>query len=199
MIKKCSLCLIEKDLTNFYLDRRGKLGRYARCKPCFNLSKKPWLESNKDKIRVKNRNYARRHVKSEEQNQLTMRKASTRNSARRKIDPNYAARRRFTSLIASLMRRTRSSYIEPYLGCSINDFRAYIASKFTVGMNWTNYGRTGWHVDHIIPLSSFDLTDENDIKRALHYTNTQPLWAVENKSKGSRNKPYLRKEISVVT
>lgn len=71
------------------------------------------------------------------------------------------------------------------LGCSISEFKAHLESQFQSGMTWNNYGRDGWHIDHIRPLTSFDLTDSKQIKQACHYTNLQPLWAEENLSKGA--------------
>jgi len=51
-------------------------------------------------------------------------------------------------------------------------------------MSWGNYGE--WHIDHIKPISSFDLTNEYELKKAFHYSNTQPLLAKENLSKGNK-------------
>jgi hypothetical protein len=53
-------------------------------------------------------------------------------------------------------------------------------------MSWENYGRKGWHIDHIRPLSSFDLTDAEQRRIAFHHTNLQPLWASDNWGKGGR-------------
>ncbi len=53
-------------------------------------------------------------------------------------------------------------------------------------MTWDNYGLYGWHIDHIKPLASFDLTDREQFLEACHYTNLQPLWAEENLSKGNK-------------
>lgn len=63
------------------------------------------------------------------------------------------------------------------IGCDIEFVRLYLESKFTSGMTWRNYGIKGWHIDHIIPCSSFNLQDEDERKRCFHYTNLQPLWA----------------------
>lgn len=53
-------------------------------------------------------------------------------------------------------------------------------------MTWENWGRGGWHIDHILPVSSFNLSDPDQFFKAFHFTNLQPLWERENLSKGSR-------------
>lgn len=52
-------------------------------------------------------------------------------------------------------------------------------------MIWSNYG-SYWHVDHIIPCSSFDLTNPEEQKKCFHFTNLQPLTAVDNMRKSSK-------------
>ena len=71
------------------------------------------------------------------------------------------------------------------LGCSYEDFRIYIESKFECWMTWENHGiyngelNYGWDIDHIIPLSSVET--EEDIIRLNHYTNLQPLCSYTNR------------------
>lgn len=72
------------------------------------------------------------------------------------------------------------------LGCSIAEFKEYLESRFEPGMSWDNWSRHGWHIDHTIPLSYFDLTDPVQFAGACHYTNTRPVWAKENLSKGAK-------------
>jgi hypothetical protein len=74
----------------------------------------------------------------------------------------------------------RSQY---YLGCDIDHYKEYIESKFKEGMTWDNYGE--WHIDHIVPIKYENPTLEETTKR-LHWTNTQPLWAIDNMIKGNR-------------
>ena len=71
------------------------------------------------------------------------------------------------------------------IGCSPQELRAHIEAQFREGMTWENQGRGGWELDHIRPLSSFDLTDPDQAKQAFHWSNCQPMWASENYSKGS--------------
>ena len=70
------------------------------------------------------------------------------------------------------------------LGCSVLELKKHLESKFQVGMTWDNYG--DWHVDHILPLSKFDLADLAQFKKAVHFSNLQPLWAADNIKKSNK-------------
>ena len=71
-------------------------------------------------------------------------------------------------------------------GCTLQELITHLENQFEEGMTWDNWKRNGWHVDHIKPLSSFDLTDPEQLKEACHYTNLQPLWGWQNISKGAK-------------
>lgn len=86
-----------------------------------------------------------------------------------------------------MLGETRSVSAIAALGISIEEFRSYIEGKFQPGMSWDNYGK--WHLDHIQPLKLFDLTDEAQAMRACHYTNLQPLWALDNQKKWCKPHP----------
>ncbi len=72
------------------------------------------------------------------------------------------------------------------LGCSMEEFIKHMERGFSEGMNWENHTIRGWHIDHIRPLSSFDLTSKTEIAKACHFTNLQPLWFYENISKKAK-------------
>lgn len=80
----------------------------------------------------------------------------------------------------------RAGHAVTDLGCTIPEFVDYIERRWTAGMDWSNWGVHGWQLDHIRPLASFDLTSADACKRALHYTNYQPLWAADNLRKGAK-------------
>lgn len=77
---------------------------------------------------------------------------------------------------------TKKSRTYEILGCGFEDFKKHIESQFADGMSWEN--RFGWHIDHIIPISSANT--EEDVIRLNHYTNLQPLWAADNIRKGNK-------------
>ncbi len=96
--------------------------------------------------------------------------------------------------------RKRRSSTRDLLGISFDKFQTYIESLWLPGMTWENHGhyvRDGvsqWHIDHIKPCAAFDLTDPEQQKICFHYTNMQPMWALDNFSKNSRwNGSIIRK------
>jgi hypothetical protein len=71
------------------------------------------------------------------------------------------------------------------LGCSCSELKEYLEKQFQEGMTWDNWKFNGWHIDHIKPLSKFDLTNRQQFLEANNYTNLQPLWAEDNFKKGA--------------
>ena len=84
----------------------------------------------------------------------------------------------------ALSNNYRTGFAVDHLGCDINHLRKHLESKFQSGMTWANQGK--WHIDHVIPLSHFDLSQRKELRKACHYTNLQPLWARQNWKKNNR-------------
>jgi hypothetical protein len=100
-------------------------------------------------------------------------------------DQNYKMRcavRQATSRIKHRLPLDWDS--EQILGASIELVCAHIEALFGQGMTWLNHGQ--WHIDHIMPLCKFDLTDPTQAKLAGNYKNLRPMWASVNIKKGGR-------------
>ncbi len=89
-----------------------------------------------------------------------------------------------TRLRIVLKSNKKSKTTEKLIGCSFKFLKYYLQYKFKLGMSWDNYGK--WHIDHIRPCASFDLSKAEEQSKCFNYTNLQPLWAKENLRKGSR-------------
>jgi len=66
------------------------------------------------------------------------------------------------------------------LGCTIQELKIHIEKQFKNGMTWKNHGYKTWHIDHKIPLDSFDLTNREEFLKAVHFSNLQPLNWLDN-------------------
>lgn len=164
-MKNCGKCKQTKNLDEFYRQSKNTDGRRSVCITC-------------EKVR-KTSNYCKEKEVARKRGKATN---------RRKTDLDFKLRQYLRSRLAHALRDNQKtgSAIDD-LGCSIEDLRKHLESQFTGDMSWDNYGRKGWHIDHIEPLAKFDLTDREQFLKANHYTNLQPLWWHENISKGDRD------------
>ncbi len=105
---------------------------------------------------------------------------------RRQVDPQYGLLCSLRSRVYNVMKgNTKSFAILELLGCSLKELKKHIENQFQKGMSWENYGFYGWHIDHIIPCSKFNLIDPEQQKTCFNYSNLQPLWAIDNLRKSN--------------
>jgi hypothetical protein len=90
------------------------------------------------------------------------------------------------NMAAALKKNWKSGHTIDLLGCSIGWLREHLENQFKVGMTWDNHGLHGWHIDHIKPCASFDLSKPEEQKKCFNYKNLQPLWAKDNLRKSSK-------------
>ena len=103
---------------------------------------------------------------------------------KRKTDPLFKLKENLRiRLVKAIDREQKTGSAVADLGCSIQELKDHLESQFQSGMTWDNWSRDGWHIDHIHPLSKFDLSDPVQLRQACHYTNLQPLWASDNLAK----------------
>lgn len=178
--KKCKRCLADKPRENFKKSKSGKFGLSDICKSCRNQS----LIEKQEKNKIKSKEY----YKKNKETLLT--KGYLAKVKRLKTDPEFKLKELLSHRVRRAIydqRGVKSVRTLELLGCTIAKARVHIEKRFIEGMSWENHGINGWHIDHIIPCSSFDLTKDEDQRKCFHYSNLQPLWAFENLSKGNKS------------
>lgn len=108
--------------------------------------------------------------------------------ARIASDPSFRLARLLRARIQGAVKAqgaVKSKKTQTLVGCDINFLLGYIEARFQSGMKWSNYGKV-WEIDHRIPCSKFDLTDESHQRSCFHYSNLQPLFVTDNRKKHAK-------------
>ena len=173
--KICSKCKMEKDFFNFKKDKTLKCGYFSWCRSCL----KEYKNKNHDMIYNYNKEYYSDHK------DIINKNRSLNNQKRRLLDLNFKITSNLrTRLSKALTGKNKSLNTMELLGCDIEYLIKYIEDLFLESMSWDNYGK--WHIDHILPCASFDLTNIEQQKICFNYKNLQPLWAEDNIRKGAK-------------
>jgi len=167
----------KKEYREYHLKNKEKRNEYSR-----NFRKenpdyfKNWGIKNKERRSESNKKWYEKNKK----------KLFKKIKKRRRTDPSFRMlnnlRRR---IVLSLKGNSKSANTLKLLGIPNIEFLwSHLEKSFKPGMTRKNHGK--WHIDHIIPCASFDLSKPKEQIKCFHYTNLQALWAHENISKGSR-------------
>lgn len=155
---------------------------------------KKFSENNQEYIQEYRKEWNKTNLKNKRKGQIKYRKNNSKKISRRikerkLIDPIFKLQKNISDSIRISIKRAgynKKSKTTKILGCTFNEFKIYLESKFELWMNWNNHGKYkkdtfnfGWDLDHIIPISSA-ITYE-DIIRLSHYTNFQPLCSKINR------------------
>lgn len=137
---------------------------------------------NTPEFAEKRRSYFKNYYKINKKKIIA--RTSKNNISRIKTNTNEKIKQRLRTRIYIVLKKNKKFFkLQEVLGCSLDVLKVYLESKFTDDMSWDNYGRYGWHIDHIKPCALFDLTNPEEQKQCFHYTNLQPLWAKDNLTK----------------
>jgi hypothetical protein len=191
--KICSKCKEVKGIDNFNVDKRvkTKISYVSRCKSCLNL-----LNKNYRKTYVDTRNrveYKKNYYMLNKSKFSTWNKNWRNNNNRSEYYRKYRSKNISAKIACCCRNRIRNCIKKGYksqsslflTGCKTwDELKNHLEKKFTNGMSWANMGE--WHIDHIIPCSSFDLTNIEQQMQCFHYSNLQPLWAKDNLSKSDK-------------
>lgn len=193
-LKQCRSCEEILPFSSFSKESKIKSGLNAHCKLC----NKKHREENIDHYREigkksEDKHRGKRRAKNKKYREENRYELNEKRKIRASENINYKLTKILRTRLSNAIKgnyKVGSAISD--LGCSINFLKEYLASKFydhpETGeqMSWDNHGFYGWHIDHIKPLASFDLSDRDQVKESCNYTNLQPLWAEDNHKKGDR-------------
>jgi len=155
-----------------------------------------YYEENKEELRQKAKEYRENNPEKIKEYQGEYKEANREELTKKNMD--YKRKRLAEDPLFKLIDGLRSRILlaiksqagekaaksMELLGCSVQHVRDHLESQFTEGMTWENRGE--WHIDHILPCASFNLEDPQEQKKCFHWTNLQPLWALDNIRKGAK-------------
>lgn len=207
-MKKCSMCGEMKTLDEYHRMTRSKDGRRSQCKVCHKKAnqeyakknqetiikgRKRYYKQNKDKLKILNKQYYeqnKEYVNERNKEYYVKNKDKCNNSRREwskkkwKTDVDYRLKCLLRGrLYKAIKNNSKQSSMTDLLGCTIDELKVHLESKFTTGMTWYNQGE--WHIDHIKPCASFNLALLSEQQKCFHYSNLQPLWAKDNLEKAA--------------
>lgn len=166
--KKCTKCGISKNITEFARNKLSPIGLSTICKKCDNAIMREYRKSEKYKA------YRNKYQRNRE-----------------KIDVKFALNRRISCAVKDSLKckgehGKRGRHWEDLVGFTLDELKAHLESQFVNGMGWHN--RKKWHIDHIIPVNSYDYekAEDDNFKKCWRLENLRPLWASENISKSDK-------------
>jgi hypothetical protein len=181
--KYCYGCKNILDKECFGKMKCAKDGLNTKCKKCMKTRATKYYQDNLEKIQKNAELY--RKENGEKMRFLYRRWLKEKRTS----DPTYSFLLRIRSRLYWYFKNNNMNYKinkddMKMIGCSPTDLKLHLENQFVDGMSWENYGQKGWHIDHIIPLSSAKTVE--DVLTLNHYTNLQPLWATDNRKKGKK-------------
>jgi hypothetical protein len=180
---------LNKKTKDYYETNRESLLKYQ--KEYREKNKKILSEKAKQRYLKSPEKY---YIKTKEYKQKNKKKVNEKTNIyvkeKKKKDPLYRLkilmRDRLNKFYKSAsMKKTNKTFI--IIGCTPKELKEHIENQFSEGMDWVNHGKFGWHIDHIIPLSS--AKNEEELLKLCHYTNLQPLWWKDNLQKSNKLLP----------
>tara|TARA_R110000796_G_scaffold156848_1_gene273614 strand:- start:78 stop:605 length:528 start_codon:yes stop_codon:yes gene_type:complete len=165
-VKRFTECKVEKKFTEFQPDEINKRIR-------------KYQQLNKGKIKDCSKEYYKTNEERIRENILH------RRLERRRNDPLFRLKCNLRSRTSQAFRNkgyNKNTRTQEMLGVDWKVCKKHIERQFTKSMSWNNYG--DWHIDHIIPLTFANTIEE--LKKLCHYSNLQPLWAVDNLMKSNK-------------
>jgi len=193
--KICTKCGEEFLATTdyFYRQKGGKFGLSSWCKDCRNKWRRQHYIDNREKELEQQREYYRenrykelKRVKKYDRTEAG--KECRRGRDKKQYNKNKLSRRISKMIWKALKGNKASRHWETLVPYTLEELKQHLECLFQPGMSWENHTFDGWHIDHKIPMSVFNITSCGceDFKMCWALENLQPLWAEENLRKSNK-------------
>ena len=182
--KKGIAALKKVQASDKFKNRMKKYFKSEKGKSVLKKSQKKYAQSPKGKLNAKKGQ--KKYQQTKKGKKIILKSQLAYYHRRIKKDPAFKLAIDMRNRLRSFLRTrgiNKNNKTMELVGCSKKFLKEYLEKQFKPGMNWSNHSLRGWHVDHIRPLSKFDCSDPEELKKACHYSNLQPLWAKENLKK----------------
>ena len=149
-----------------------------------NASWRKYRENNLEKVKERFDDWKERNKDSYRESRTIFQREKRRNNPVFRMQQNL---RRRLHWAVTHQETTKDETTMKLVGCDLENLVDYLESNFQENMSWENYGE--WHVDHVRPCNSFDLSDEGQQQVCFNWRNLLPLWGEENQIKADRYEP----------
>jgi hypothetical protein len=173
--------------------RTARAAYYANNKPRELEANLRWMRANPSRRRELGRRFNLRHsdrIRAKRRSPASRNKKNRRERERYAQEPKYCVEKRLRAALTQAVRKAmvgKSAGTFDLVGCTPAELVGHLERRFVPGMSWER--RAEIEIDHIRPVSSFDLTDDVQQRQCFHFSNLQPLWKEDNRRKGARTPP----------
>jgi len=219
-MKTCTKCKESKELSEFHKQSRNKDGLESWCRSCCSFYKKNVrnARSNAEKEQHKTKESNRKKISYSTRSNTTKNKYNVKRRITRNSEANKERSRKHDNdkynnnelyklkkilrsrLYCALKNDQKSGSAVSDLGCTIEEFKQHLESQFEDWMTWDNHGpydkdRRTWQIDHIDALANFDLSNREEFLKVVHYSNMQPLLALDNILKSNKKTDIIEESL----
>ena len=184
--------------SNFHENKKSKDGLFFHCKSCVIQKQKIYDSENRERIINRNKDYFLKNrdqiieclktYKKQNRDKINFYKKNRRESDLNfKLACNLRSR---TSMAFKYQNVRKTNKTFDLLGCSHSFFKNWIIHQHYGNMAIEKYGSL-WQIDHCLPITSFNLLDENDVKKYFNWLTLRPMYSKENNSKNDKIDHYL--------
>jgi hypothetical protein len=194
--KICLKCKVEKNITCFVSPRQPS----KHTQQCDTCRKHEYQRTRESQLAYRHKAYAEKkdQILAKMASKEEKEKRNARNKARRQTDPSFRISESLKVRIHEILKEYKDETSNYLLGANKVFLKKWLEYQFESEFSWDNFAAF-WQIDHVIPVSFFDITSKDEQKVCFHWTNLRPLHKTKNIKKHAKIiKDDILKHVKVV-